>query len=318
MTGLALPDPAPPSAPPDPAPPSAPRAPAPGPAGLQAPELAADAFRRIAAIAYREAGLAIGEGRSAMVRTRLARRLRALNLPGFEAYCDHIESPAGADEVGLLISALTTNVSHFFRESHHFDILRSDVIPPLAARARAGERVRIWSAGCANGQEPYSVAMTLIDEGVPPDADVRVLGTDIDPAVIAHAGAGQYPETMLSGLPDPMRARHFAPAPGGREPHWAIDETVRGLVSFRVLNLLDAWPMRGRFDAIFCRNVVIYFDAATQDRLWHRFAAQLAPGGWLFLGHSERLSPGAKPLFAGRGVTTYQRTERSGAPSEGP
>lgn len=279
-----------------------------GAAGLHGPELPEADFRRIAAIAYREAGLAIGAGKSAMVRTRLARRLRALHLPSFAAYCAHIESPEGADEIGLLVSALTTNVSHFFREAHHFDILRTQVLPPLVDRARAGKRVRIWSAGCANGQEPYSIVMSMIEAGLPLDADVRVLATDIDPNVIAHARSGLFGETMLSGLPDAMRARHFSPVAGATETQWKVTDQLRHAVTFRVLNLLDTWPMRGQFDAIFCRNVVIYFDAETQDRLWRRFAAHLAPGGWLFLGHSERLSPNAIPLFTGRGVTSYQRT----------
>lgn len=281
--------------------------------GLAGPALGPAAFARIARIAYREAGLAISEGKSAMVRTRLARRLRALGLTSYEAYCDRVESPEGRDEIGLMVSALTTNVSAFFRESHHFDILRTDVLPALVAKAKAGGRVRIWSAGCSNGQEPYSIAATLLEVGMPPDSDMRVLATDIDPNVVAFARAGRYPETMVSGLPEAMRAKYFAALPGPGEPSWEAGPTLKAPVAFRVLNLLEPWPMRGKFDAIFCRNVVIYFDAETQDRLWTRFADQLAPGGWLFLGHSERLSVGAKPLFEGRGITTYRKRDAASA-----
>lgn len=290
------------------------------PAAIGGPELTEPDFAKIAEIAYKAAGLAIGAGKSAMVHTRLARRLRALGLPDYAAYCAHLDGPDGANEIGLMISALTTNVSHFFRESHHFDIFRNEVLPPLIQRARAGGRVRIWSAGCSNGQEPYSIVMTMIAAGMPMDRDVRVLGTDIDPNVIAHAREGLYPETMLSGLPDAERDRFFKPVPGRSEQQWQASEALRSAVQFRGLNLLDDWPMRGRFDAIFCRNVVIYFDAATQDRLWHRFADKLQPDAWLFIGHSERLSPTAQPNFQGRGITAYQHADRqTGArPAGGP
>ncbi|MCB1356342.1 MAG: protein-glutamate O-methyltransferase [Maritimibacter sp.] len=282
--------------------------------GLSGPELAPADFDRIAAIAYKAAGLAIGTGKAAMVRTRLARRLRALNMPGFTAYCDFLDSPEGAAEIGLLISALTTNVSNFFRESHHFKLLRETVLPPLVARARAGGRVRIWSAGCSNGQEPFSIAMTMIEAGMPFDRDVRVLATDIDPNVIQHARAGIYPQTMLSGLPDGYRNRFFDAVPGEGEPGWRARTELRDAVQFRMLNLLDVWPMRGQFDVIFCRNVVIYFDAPTQDRLWGRFCGQLAPDGWLFIGHSERLSSRVQSRFNGRGTTAYQRADGAASP----
>lgn len=289
--------------------------PGPGPVktenGLSGPELSEADFERISAIAYKAAGLAIGAGKTAMVRTRLARRLRALKLPSFEAYCGYLDGEDGAAEIGFLVSALTTNVSHFFRENHHFKILRQEVLPPLVERARAGGRVRIWSAGCANGQEPYSIVMTMIEAGMPPDGDVRVLATDIDPNVIRHAREGFYPETMLSGLPDSARARYFERVPAPKEPVWRANDVLRNAVQFRVLNLQENWPMRGRFDAIFCRNVVIYFDAGTQDRLWRRFSDQLTPGGWLFIGHSERLSSGMQAQFNGRGVTAYQNVDRS-------
>ncbi len=286
--------------------------------GLSGPDLSQADFERIAAIAYRAAGLAIGAGKSAMVRTRLARRLRALKLPSFDAYCAYLDGPDAEGEIGMLISALTTNVSHFFRENHHFETLRSDVLPPLIARARAGKRVRIWSAGCANGQEPYSITMTLIDAGMPMDRDVRVLATDIDPNVIRFAREGVYPETMVSGLTREHRSKYFEEVPGSKETGWRAKEQLRTALHFRELNLLEDWPMRGRFDAIFCRNVVIYFDAATQDRLWRRFEGQLMPDGWLFIGHSERLSSGIQSEFQGRGVTTYQHIDRTPGATQKP
>ncbi len=280
--------------------------PSPGGTGFTGPELTEADFTRIASLAHRTAGLAIGAGKSAMVRTRLARRLRTLGLPSFDAYCQYLDGPEGIEEIGMMVSALTTNVSHFFREEHHFDLLRTEVLPALTERAKAGKRVRIWSAGCANGQEPYSIVMAMIEAGVPMDRDVRVLATDIDPNVIVHARNGVYPDTMLSGLPDAMRTRFFTKTHLGEDPAWKADQTLRDAVHFGVLNLLEPWPMQGRFDAIFCRNVVIYFDTPTQAQLWQRFADQLTPGGWLFIGHSERLSGKAQPRFNGRGITTYQ------------
>lgn len=274
-------------------------------------DLAETDFTRIASLAHREAGLYIPPGKSAMVRTRLARRLRALNLSDFASYCALVESPEGHDELGTMISALTTNVSHFFREEHHFEILRDQVLTGLLTKARSGGRVRIWSAGCSNGQEPYSIAIALKNAGMPTDADIRILATDIDPQVITHARAGEYPETMMSGLPDQMRAEFFSQRGDGRDKTWRIDPDLGRMIRFRVLNLLSDWPMRGKFDAIFCRNVVIYFDAETQNRLWPRFARALEPGGWLFLGHSERISDTGSPFFESRGMTSYRRKDRS-------
>ena len=271
------------------------------------PVLDPAAFAQISAIAYREAGLAIAPGKAAMVHTRLARRLRALALTSYQDYCALIASDAGAGERREMISALTTNVSHFFREAHHFDRLRDEIAPGLHARLKAGGRVRIWSAGCSNGQEPYSIAMTLLAGGeIGAGADLRVLATDIDPKVIAFARRGLYDERMMAGLPADLRTRFFARAADG--DGWLVSDRLKGLVRFRELNLLDPWPMRGRFDVIFCRNVVIYFDTPTQEKLWRGFAEVLNPQGWLFLGHSERLSDDGGALFAGMGLTAYRRT----------
>ncbi len=281
------------------------------PARVHGPELDQAAFACIAAIAHREAGLHISPGKSAMVRTRLARRLRALKLPDFETYCALVQSPAGGEELGAMISALTTNVSHFFREDHHFSILREKVLPGLVDKAKSRQRVRIWSAGCSNGQEPYSIAMTLREAGMPSDADLRILASDIDPMVVAHAQVGRYPETMMSGLPDPLRAKYFTADGDTPEPSWQVRPEIRRMIAFRILNLLRDWPMQGQFDAIFCRNVVIYFDADTQSRLWQRFADALEPGGWLFIGHSERISDAGLSVFESRGMTSYQRTGKS-------
>lgn len=273
----------------------------------QGPQLDDKAFDCIARIAHREAGLFLPPGKEAMVRTRLAPRLRALDLKDFNSYCTLIQSPGRQGELSAMISALTTNVSHFFREAHHFDMLRENLLPRLHDKAMAGQRIRIWSAGCSKGQEAFSIAMTLRDAGLPKSADIRILGTDIDPQVIAHARAGRFHDSMMTGIPEALRTQFLAPTGSPGEMIWKVSDDIAGMVVFRELNLLRDWPMRGEFDAIFCRNVVIYFDANTQDTLWPRFANALTPDGWLFLGHSERISTAGLSYFESRGLTSYQR-----------
>lgn len=263
-------------------------------------------FSAIAALLRADAGIHMPEAKATLVYSRLVRRLRALNLAGFEDYCALLGADEGADERRQMVSALTTNVTRFFREQHHFDHLRERVLPPLLEAARRGGRARIWSAACSSGQEAYSVALTIL--ALEPNAaalDIKVLATDIDPAMIAEGRRGVYAQAALADVPALLARRHFAALDeGARE--WRAGEALRALVAFRELNLNAAWPMRGTFDAIFCRNVVIYFDAPTQQALWTRFAARLAPGGHLYIGHSERVAGPAAANFAAAGVTTYR------------
>jgi chemotaxis protein methyltransferase CheR len=273
-------------------------------------------FARVAAIAHREAGLSLSEGKRAMIASRLGRRLRATGLPDFASYLAHLESDAGHAERDHLISALTTNVTSFFREAHHFHTLETTDLPRLAERARAGGRVRMWSAGCSTGQEPYSLAMCLL-RAIPDVGrlDVRVLATDIDTTVLATAARGCYPASQLDSLDPALRRQFFRETPDGA---FEVAESLRDMIHFRPLNLIGAWPIRGPFDAIFCRNVVIYFDAETQAVLWPRLHAMLAPGGVLFIGHSERLDPESATRLVSDGVTTYRKpAAASGGQGEG-
>jgi chemotaxis methyl-accepting protein methylase/chemotaxis signal transduction protein len=180
--------------------------------------------------------------------------------------------------------------------------------PALSPRGgEEGKKVRIWSAACSTGQEPYSIALSLLS--VEPGAnrlDVKILATDIDPRVLSAGGEGVFPEAMLSDVPPPLRARYFSRA-GADRSSWRIADEVKKLISFRALNLNSDWPMRGLFHVIFCRNVVIYFDADAQSALWGRFAAKMEPGGWLYIGHSERVTGPASSSLRGAGVaTTYK------------
>ena len=272
-----------------------------------APILDDAAFARIARLARAEAGLALNASKRNMIASRIAKRLRATGYRDVGDYLDALESVADAGERRNFVNALTTNVSHFFREEHHFEILRRDVLPALAARAARGERVRIWSAGCSTGQEPYSIAMTVRETlGDGPARQVRVLATDIDDGVLDHAQRGLYRDRQLQGLSPERLKRHFRPVPGDPGAH-EVRPDLRDMIAFRRLNLIAEWPLRGPFDAIFCRNVVIYFDAETQARLWPRFLDLLAPDGVLFLGHSERLTPDVSARLTSAGVTAFRR-----------
>lgn len=265
-----------------------------------------DDFKKIAEILHSHAGIALAEGKAALVYSRLAKRLRSLGLRSFREYCALVEDAKGVDERQAMMAALTTNVTRYFREPHHFDHLRDVVMPKLVDRARRGGRVRLWSAACSNGQEPYSMAITVL--AALPEAtrlDVKILATDIDPNMIAEGKAGVYREDAVEPVPLDLRRKWFKKVPVGNDVRWGVADELRELVSFRELNLIGDWPMKGKFDVIFCRNVVIYFDEPTQERIWSRFAPMLEPGGTLYIGHSERVSGPAADIFETTGLTTY-------------
>jgi len=266
-------------------------------------------FRKIAALLHGDSGIALPESKATLVYSRLAKRLRALGLSSFRDYCALIEGASGLDERQKMLSALTTNVTRFFREPHHFDHLRGHVLPPLLDAARAGGRVRIWSAACSTGQEPYSIALTIL--GLMPDAahlDVKVLATDIDPAVVAEGAAGVYSQAAMAGVSADQRGRWFGRTDGFRGPAFEASDELKALVSFRELNLIGSWPMKGRFDAIFCRNVVIYFEEDTQSQIWNRFVPVMRPGAMLYIGHSERITGPAVSRLQPAGITAYRET----------
>ena len=266
--------------------------------------LTAADFSAIARLLHDETGITLHEGKATLLYSRLGKRLRALGMTEFSSYCDLLADPEEDEERGRMIRALTTNVTKFFREPHHFDHLRDVVLPPLLQAAERGDRVRIWSAACSTGQEPYSLAVTVL--GLLPNAgklDVRVLATDIDTTVLEHAAKGQYSAEALAGVSNDLRTRWFERA--GAE--WRAGEALRRLVSFRPLNLIGRWPMRGHFDVIMCRNVVIYFAEETQVEIWNRFTPLLSPGGYLYIGHSERLSGPAAKCYVSAGITAYQK-----------
>lgn len=269
-------------------------------------------FEAIAGFAHGTAGLVLSRDKAPMVLARVGKRMRALGLASLGDYHALLQSEAGEAERSELLFALTTNVTSFFRERHHFDALRDMLSGDLVRRARAGDRIRLWSAGCSTGQEAYSIAMAVL-EALPeaPRCDVRILATDIDRKVLAHAKAGTYEARQTEMVPDPLLSKYFSPVANSRSnpslaPAHRVNDDLREIVVFRELNLLKEWPMRGKFDAIFCRNVVIYFDRATQAGLWPKFAGVLHPDGLLFLGHSERIDTAQFPQFRAAGTTFYR------------
>ncbi len=264
-------------------------------------------FARLAAIAAEFAGLSIPASKKSLVQSRIARRMRQLGLSTCQDYIAFVDS--NASETRELISVLTTNVSNFYREKHHFEFLVERVVPKIKEKLDAGQPARIWSAGCSSGQEAYTLAMELLKSM--PDLvqkNFRILGTDIDRKILDRAVAGTYSEAEIEAVPRHERDRFFVPAED-RPGSFSVKPELRKLVHFRELNLHGGWPMQASYEAILCRNVVIYFDDETQRALWPRFRDRLAPGGWLMLGHSERIHPLEGTGFASVGVTIYQKTE---------
>jgi chemotaxis protein methyltransferase CheR len=259
------------------------------------PDLSARDFRAVRELIHAAAGIALQNGKEGLVRARLGARLRALDLPSVRRYLEYVEHDRSGRELVHMIDVLTTNKTSFFREAEHFRFVETRLVPALASRTTP---IRFWSAGCSSGEEAYTLAMVLRESlGADRLRDTRILATDISTRILDRARAAVYPESVVADVPAALAARHFtreseppsatAAAPG---PRFRVTEATRALVTVARLNLMSEWPMRGPFDAIFCRNVMIYFDKPTQERLVQRFARLLAPGGYLFVGHSESLT----------------------------
>jgi chemotaxis protein methyltransferase CheR len=252
-------------------------------------EFGDDDFQALRALVREVTGISLSEQKRELVYGRLARRLRALNLKSFREYRELLRQDDG-DELVQFCNAITTNLTAFFREPHHFDHLKSDVLGPLLQKPPAGRRVRIWSAGCSTGEEPYSIAMTVLE--TVPDIDrwdIRILATDLDSDVVEKARRGVYTAERVNTLTPERRERFFEPYPDAKEPSYQVRPELTRLLTVKQLNLMHPFPMKGPFDVMFCRNVVIYFDKDTQRDLVARMSRLQRPGDLLFLGHSETL-----------------------------
>lgn len=262
-------------------------------------------FERLRVFVIQHTGIALTQAKKDMVYSRLSKRIRTEFQGSFAAFCDAVD---GGDEQEreFLINAITTNLTAFFREQHHFDFLRDRLLPELMKQNAASRRIRIWSAGCSTGEEPYSIAMTLAQIPELADWDVRILATDLDANVINHAREGVYTQERIRDLPEAQQQRWFLRGKTGNSGLVKVKPQLQQWIQFKRLNLLHDWPMRGPFDLIFCRNVVIYFDKATQSQLFDRYADILQPQGHLFIGHSESLFK-VCDRFSSLGHTIYRR-----------
>jgi chemotaxis protein methyltransferase CheR len=265
-------------------------------------------FNSLRALVHKRTGISLSDTKRELVYGRLSRRLRALGLESFRDYRAILTEDPEGQEMVEFCNAITTNLTSFFRESHHFDYLREQVLVPLGARP-PGQRLRIWSAGCSSGEEPYSIAMTVRESL--PDAsrhDIKILATDLDSDVLSRGREGIYAEDRVKGMSLARVSTFFHEQLEGGILHFEVTPNLRELITFNQLNLMHELPVRGPFDVIFCRNVVIYFDKETQRDLFRRFAQLQRPGDVLFLGHSESMFK-VSDAYTLVGRTIYRRNE---------
>jgi len=273
--------------------------------GLDSPSLGQKEFAAIVRIMQSEARIHLSDVKRTLVHSRLSRRLRMHRIASFADYLQRIEHDP--EERAAMVVALTTNHTFFFRENHHFEHLRGEVIPRLKEAARS-RPVRLWSAGSSSGEEVYSIAMCLSganrhDAAWLTKGDVRLLATDLSPPMVATVQKGVYPANAANSIPEPWRSAWTKVEDGDLR----IAPELRALVTARTLNLFERWPMRQSYDVIFCRNVMIYFDDKAKAELEARLADMLRPGGFLYIGHSERLIGAAAVAMKSCGHTIYSK-----------
>ena len=264
-------------------------------------------FERVRALIYRRAGISLADSKQEMVYSRLARRLRATGIHSFGKYLDDLEAGRLGEEFEAFTNALTTNLTSFFREAHHFPLLADHV---QLLRGRDSAPLTIWCSASSTGEEPYSIAMTLCEAFNTLTPPVQIVATDIDTNVLATASEGMYGLDRVEKMSPERLKRFFLRGKGRHEGMVRVRPELRQLVTFRQLNLLsDSWPVNGQFDAIFCRNVMIYFDKETQRKILARFVPLMKPHALLFAGHSENFLYVSDSLRL-RGKTVYELNER--------
>jgi len=268
-------------------------------------------FRFICKLVYDGTGIVLNERKQDMVYRRLMRRTRDLKLASFNEYCRLLQDDNN-DEFPNFVNAITTNLTSFFREEHHFDYLCEKFIPQHLSQYKHTHKLRIWSAACSTGEEPYSLAMTLIKTApaLIKSWDMKILATDLDTDVLSTARSGVYKSERIKDLSKVDRNKWFVNGSGANNGKVKVSDELKSLITFKQLNLLDEWPMRGPFDVILCRNVLIYFDRPTQAKLIQRYHQMLRPGGVLMLGHSESL-PKDNTQFATLGRTIFAKHSTS-------
>jgi len=246
-------------------------------------------FNHIRNIVSEHSGIVLSDAKRDMVYSRLVRRLRKTGMSNFDDYCLLLENK-NHEEFTHFSNAITTNLTSFFRENHHFDFLAESVLPKLMQRNKDSKKIRVWSAGCSTGMEAYSIAMVL-KEVIPENQgwDIKILATDLDTNVLETASNGIYKQDSVTGVTDVRMTRWFMKGRAENSENVKLSRQLRDIITFKQLNLLNSFPFKGPFDIIFCRNVVIYFDKATQKVLFDKFANIHANDSYLFIGHSETL-----------------------------
>lgn len=247
-------------------------------------------FNRIRQLVSQHTGISLSEAKRDMVYSRLSRRLREVDLQDFGSYCTLIDSPEGESELLNFTNAITTNLTSFFREPHHFEYLQNTLLPELMRKNAQSKRLRIWSAGCSTGEEPYSLAIAIrevIPEGS--DWDIKILATDLDSNVLNKGQSGIYDAERIAGLSKQRARNWFLRGKGDKSNMVRVHPSLQEMITFKRLNLMNEWPIKGPFDFMFCRNVVIYFNKSTQSVLFDRYANLLVDDARLFLGHSETM-----------------------------
>ncbi|MGA9667610.1 MAG: protein-glutamate O-methyltransferase [Terracidiphilus sp.] len=256
-------------------------------------------YTRLCGLIYQEAGIHLGSGKKTMLEARIKRRLKVLDLNSYSQYCDYLFEHKGLkEEIVPLIDVVTTNKTDFFREPGHFNFLVEKALPDLTSNDRSGRQFLVWSAGCSTGEEPYTLAVVLSEYAVAhPNFRFRILATDICTTVLAKAELGIYSNETVSPVPSALRRKYFM---RGRDPSLnqvRVVPELRRLVDFRRLNFMDSdYRVSERADVIFCRNVIIYFDRPTQERILRKLSHHLVPGGYMFVGHAESLHDMDLPL----------------------
>lgn len=261
-----------------------------------------EVFRGFQRIALEQTGIELADGKRAMIVNRFSKRLGALGLNCFEEYLQLV-AQTGHPEAREFIDTVTTNLTYFFREPHHFEVLSNMVLPQLATRVNAPAPIRIWSAGCSAGAEPYTLAMVVRETEATKDRPVRILCTDIDTKMVQSTQTGNYSEEQMRGLQKARKEKWFEKSPSGR---YQADEKLRSMLVCKQLNLFHSWPIKPGVDVIMCRNVLIYFNPEYQKKLLTNFAKFQTTGCYLFLGHSETLD-GFKDTYRRVDNTVYER-----------
>jgi len=251
-------------------------------------------FQRVSDVIYKHCGINLHDGKKTLVSSRLAKQLRLSRFYSFKEYIDYVLSEEGKHEFYKLVDSISTNLTSFFRENVHFEYLRNTFLPKLIEqKAKRNSKIRAWSAGCSTGEEPYSMAITLIEtlqKYKQTNWNVKILASDISTRALERAQIGTYDKERLASLGATQKQTYFVPNKIENEKVYQVRNSLKKLITFRYLNLMEQWPFNGPFDFIFCRNVMIYFNKETQEKLINRFYNCLAKGGLLCIGHSESLA----------------------------